>query len=200
VILPEVRGTDEIGQAEAMTQPPHPPYGPAPVARRRRPSAWWFVVGGALVVAAVVAGVSLFVLTLGGFLDSDATVRADGRTETVRLDGDERRMLWTDDAHAQQCEVVDAATGEGVKTSPVTGNFTRSEGDDDWTGAATFDAASGTVEVTCTGDGTVIVGPAPAIDSFVLGLLATIFVPLFLGGGGLVVLIVTGVLFATGRP
>jgi hypothetical protein len=183
-----------------MTQPPTPPYGPAPVARRRRPSAWWFVVGGALVVAAIVAGVSLFVWTLGGFLDSDATVPADGQAATVRLDGDERRMLWTNDAYAQRCEVVDPATGDAVPTRPVTGNFTRSEGDDDWTGRATFDPGSGTVEVTCTGDGTVIVGPAPAIDSFVLGLLATIFVPLLLGGGGLVVLIVTGVLFATGRP
>ncbi len=170
------------------------------MARRRRPSTWWFVVGAALLVAAVVAGVSLFVWTLGGFLDSDATVRADGRTATVSLEGDERRMLWTDDAYAQECEVVDPETGDAVPTRPVTGNFTRSEGGDDWTGQATFDAGSGTVEVTCTGDGTVIVGPAPAIDSFVLGLLATIFVPLFLGGGGLVVLIVTTVLFASGRP
>lgn len=183
-----------------MTTPPTPPYGAPPPKRRRRPSAWWFVVGGGLVVVAIVAFVGLFAWTLTGFLDTDATVDADGRPETVRLEGDDRRMLWLQDDVAQTCGVADPDTGDEIPTRTVTGDFTRSEGDDGWTGALTFGPGSGRVEITCTGGGTAIVGPAPAIGSFVTGLLATIFVPLLLGGTGLVVLIVTGVLFATGRP
>ncbi|MDP2772840.1 MAG: hypothetical protein Q8O61_04710, partial [Nocardioides sp.] len=91
-------------------------------------------------------------------------------------------------------------TGDDVPTRSVSGDFERSDDDGSWTGAFTFDPGSGSVDVTCTGGGTVVIGPAPAIGSFVVGLLATILVPLLLGGGGVVVLIVTGVLFATGRP
>jgi hypothetical protein len=183
-----------------MTQPPTPPYGGVAPARRRRPSAWWFVVGGGLVLTAVVAGVGLFVWTLAGFLDSDATLDADGGTHAVRVDGDERRMLWTDDDFTQSCQLLDSRSDEVVDTDPVRGSFTRSEGGAHWTGQSTFDPGSGELEVTCSGGGSVIIGPAPAKDSFVLGLLATIFVPLLLGGSGLVILIVTGILFATGRP
>lgn len=183
-----------------MTQPPTPPYDARPRERRRRPSGWWFVVGGVLVLVAIVAFVALFAWTLTGFLDTDAKVAADGRAETVRLEGDDRRMLWLEDGLSQTCVVTDPASGEEVATRSVTGDFSRSEGDTGWTGSVTFAPGSGSVEVTCTGGGSVVVGPAPAIGSFVVGLLATILVPLLLGGSGVVVLIVTGVLFATGRP
>ena len=176
-----------------------PPYDAAPPRGARRPSAWWFAVGGALVVLAATAGAILFVWTLSGFLDADARVPADGTSHTVALDGDERRMLWTEDGLEQSCQVVQD-DGREVTQRPVTGSFTRSEDGRDWTGASTFDVGSDSVvSVTCTGGGKVVIGPAPAVDSFVLGLLATIFVPLLLGGSGLVVLIVTGVLFAI-RP
>ena len=199
-ILPEVHGADEIGHSGVVTQPPTPSYDAPPPARRRRPSAWWFAVGGALVVAAIVAFVALFAWTLSGFLDTDATVDADGKPETVRLDGDERRMLWLQDGETQTCFVTDPDTGDDVATRKVTGDYTRSNGGSGYTGVVTFAPGSGSVELTCSGGGTVLVGPAPGIGSFVLGLLATIFVPLFLGGTGVVVLIVTGVLFANGRP
>ncbi len=190
-----------------MTHPPVPPDDgarpaapPPPAPRRRRPSGWWFALGGTLLVAALVTFVALFAWTLAGFLDTDATVRADGQPTTVRLEGDDRRMLWLDDDLDQSCDLVDPATGQPVATRPVSGSFTRADGAEEWTGLLTFAPGSGTVEVTCVGAGSVLVGPAPAIGSFVGGLLATILVPLFLGGCGLVVLIVTGVLFATGRP
>lgn len=183
-----------------MTQPPTPPYGAPPRERRRRPSAWWFAVGGTLVLVAIVVFVAVFAWTLTGFLDTDATVDADGRPETIRLEGDDRRMLWLQDGVAQTCTVADPDTGDEVPTRSVGGDFNRSEGGTDWTGSVTFASGSGSVEITCTGGGTVIVGPAPAIGSFVVGLLATIFIPLLLGGTGVVILIVTGVLFATGRP
>ena len=158
------------------------------------------MVGGALVLAAIVSFVALFAWTLTGFLDTDATVDANDRPEAVRLEGDDRRMLWLEDGLAQSCVVTDPDTGDDVPTRSVSGDFERSEDDTGWTGAVTFAPGSGSVDVTCTGGGTVVIGPAPAIGSFVVGLLATILVPLLLGGGGVVVLIVAGVLFATGRP
>ena len=150
-------------------------------------------------MTAIVAFVGLFAWTLTGFLDTDATIRADGDARTVELEGDERRMLWLEDGYEQTCEVTDD-DGVAVDTRPVGGDFTRSDGSGDWTGSVTFDPPSATVGVTCDGEGSVILGPAPAIGSFVGGLLATILVPLLLGGLGVAVLIVTGVLFATGRP
>ena len=183
-----------------VTPPRTPPYDAPPPVRRRRPSGWWFAVGGVLVVVAIATFVALFAWTLTGFLDTDATVDADGRPETVRIDGSDRRMLWLEDGLSQTCVVADPDTGDEIPTRPVNDDFTRSEGDTGWTGSVTFAPGSGRVEVTCTGGGTVVVGPAPAIGSFVTGLLATILVPLLLGGAGVVVLIITGVLFATGRP
>ena len=183
-----------------VTQPPTPSYDAPPPARRRRPSAWWFLAGGALVVAAIVAFVALFAWTLTGFLDTDATVDADGQAETVRLEGDERRMLWLQDGQTQTCSITDPDTGDDVPTREVTGEYGRTNDGDGFSGVATFAPGSGTVEVSCSGGGTVLIGPAPGIGSFVLGLLATIFVPLLLGSAGVVILIVTGVLYASGSP
>src|SRR3546814_11219707 len=70
-----------------------------------------------------------------------------------------------------------------------------------WVGTWRFDPGSGHLEVTCTASAwhppsTVEIGPAPRIGSFVVGLLATIFVPLFLGLAGVAVLLVTGILWS----
>ncbi|MCD4524775.1 hypothetical protein [Nocardioides sp. cx-173] len=180
------------------------PYGAPPAAPRTRPSAWWFAVGGALVLAAVGAGTALFVWTLSGFLETDATVRADGQPHRISVPTDQDRMLWFDDTVTYpDCRVVDARTEEEIPLRSVSGDFRREVGSADWLGVHLVDPGSGDLEVTCQGahEGAVVeIGPAPAVDSFVFGLLATVFVPLLLGGAGLVVLIVTGVLFAIGRP
>lgn len=192
-----------------MSQPTPPPYG-APIPprqtaqqpqRRRRPSGWWFVVGGGLVVAAVAVGIGLFVWTISAFLSTDATIDADGRPHEVSVGADGERMLWLEDGFDQRCEIVDRATGKPMVLRPVGGDFTRSDGSGDFGGAARFDPGSGQLRVTCEGsDGTVLIGPAPRIGAFVGGVFAMILIPLALGMLGLLVLIVTGVLFTTGAP
>ena len=188
-----------------MTIPPVPPYAgpprpPAPP-RRRRPSAWWFALGGGLLVAALVIGILLFVLTLKGFLETNAEVGADGRPHSVTVGTDGDRMLWLEEGYGQQCAIVDQETGQPVDTSPTGGDFNRSDVSGEWHGALKFDPGSGHLEVTCTNsEGVVLIGPAPHIAGFAGGILATILVPLLLGGVGVVALIVTTVLFATGAP
>jgi hypothetical protein len=158
------------------------------------------VLGAALVVAAVGAFVGLFVWTLSGFLDTDATIDADGQPHQVSVGTDRDRMLWLEDGFGQQCRVVDRATGEMIPLDPVGGSYDRSDGSGEWHGASRFDPGSGDLEVTCgPAEGSVLIGPAPRIGSFVIGILATILVPLALGLTGLIILIVTGILFAV-RP
>lgn len=177
----------------------YPPGHPAPVTRRR-PSAWWFGVGIALLVGAAAAGVGLFWWTLSAFLDTDATIDADGRPHPVSVDTDGDRMLWLEDGFGQDCEVVDRATGDPITLRPVSGSLERSDGSGSWRGSGRFDPGSGRLEITCTGsEGAVIVGAAPRVGSFVGGILATVLVPLTLGLAGTAVLIVTGVLW-TSRP
>lgn len=194
-----------MGHREAMSQSAPPPYG-APVPpqqppRRRRPRWWWFVVGGALVGTAIAVGIGLFVWTISAFLSTDATVDADGRSHEVSVGVDGERMLWLEDGFGQSCEIVDRATGQPVALRPVGGEFTRSDGAGDFGGAARFDPGSGRLQVTCTGsEGAVLIGPAPRIGAFVGGIFAMILIPLGLGTLGLLVLIVTGVLFVTGAP
>ncbi|WP_341924392.1 hypothetical protein [Nocardioides psychrotolerans] len=192
-----------------MTQPPQPPYGgqqpyvaPPPPPRRRRPSGWWFALGGAMVVGAIVAFIGLLVWTLTGFMDVDARITADDTPQSVVVDTESDVLLWADpSAPDLDCVVVDTSTGSEVRGRSPGGSFTRSLDGREWEGVARYDAGSGRLEVTCPAAlGEVEVGPAPAIGSFVGGIFATILVPLVLGGLGLVVLIVTGVLFATGRP
>lgn len=188
-----------------MTQPPTPPYDARSGERRRRPSGWWFVVGGVLVAVAIGTFLALFVWTLSGFLKTDATVEADGRPHEVTVPTDRDRMMWFDETVTYpDCRVVDLRSGEEIRLRSVSGDFRRNNGTaGDMVGVHQFDPGSGRLEVTCdgvSGRTFVDIGPAPAVGGFVAGLLATILVPLLLGGSGVVVLIVTGVLFATGRP
>jgi hypothetical protein len=183
--------------------PPPPPYGapPPPPPRRPRPSGWWFVLGGGLILAGVAIGVGLFVWTLRGFLHTDATVPADGRQHAVSVGTNGDRVLWVHPFDPARCVIADAATGEEVAYSPMTGTFTRSHGSGEWVAESRFDPGSGDLRVICArSGGPVEIGPAPRIGSFVAGLLGTILFPLVLGAIGLVVLIVTAVKFASGAP
>jgi len=191
-----------------MTQLP-PPYGP-PLAPRPpakpRPSAWWFGVGIALILSAVAAGIGLFVWTLSAFLETDVEVVRDGEPHAVELSSGDDQMLWTYDFESQpSCRVVDRVSGEEIELRRPGGEFRRNAGTaGDWVGTWRFDPGSGDVEVTCSADSsrppsTVEIGPAPRISSFVVGILATILVPLALGLAGLIVLLVTGILWSL-RP
>lgn len=176
------------------------PPGQPPLPPKKRPSWWWFVVGGGLIVAAIVAGVGLFIWTLSGFLDTDAKVAADGDPHQVSVGTDGERMLWLEDGFGQQCSIVDRSTGDEIPLHRVSATYDRSDPSGDWSGFARFDPGSGDLEVTCAASaGAVLIGPAPRIGNFVAGVLATIFVPLFLGLAGLAILIVTGIFFVS-RP
>jgi len=181
------------------------PYFTAPP-RKPRPSGWWFALGGVLIVAAVAAGVGLFIWTLSGFLQTDATVQADGEPHRVSVGTDGDRMLWFDETTTppDECVVVDTATGEELPLEAVSGEYRRSNGTmGDWVGRYRFDPGSGELEITCSGRydrARVEIGKAPQIASFVGGIIAAIVIPLVLGGAGLVVILVTGILFATRGP
>ncbi len=179
-----------------VTASPFPPPKP-------RPRAWWFVVGAVLIVVGAGVGVALFVWALVGFLDTDARVPADGRSHEVVVGTDGERMLWLQQGYAQECQVQDTATGSEVHMRPVSGNFTRSENAYTWIGAYRFDPGSGQLAVTCGSAGSlpsqVLIGPAPRIGSFVVGLVAGIVLPLVLGGAGFLIIVVTTILWVT-RP
>lgn len=178
---------------------PTPPRTPAKV----RPSAWWFALGGGLLAAAVASGIALFAWTLSGFLSTDASVPADGAPHRVAVEHDDDLMLWADETTvAPACTVIDLATGTTVAQREPAGEFRRQVGGDgDWLGVAVVDGGVEDLEVTCeqlsTPPSAVEIGPVPSLGSFGLGLAATIVVPLVLGGLGLVVLLVTGILWST---
>jgi len=188
-----------------MTWPPSP-YAPAPPPKPR-PSAWWFGLGIALILGAVAAGVGIFWWTLAPLLHSDAEVPRDGQAHVVELSSDGDQMLWTYDFEAEPvCHVVDPGSGDEVPLRAPGGEFRRHDGGTagDWVGTWRFDPGSARVEVTCSPSGgeppsTVEIGAAPRIGSFVVGLLAAIFVPLALGLAGVAVLLVTGILWSL-RP
>jgi hypothetical protein len=178
---------------------PTPPRTPT----RVRPSAWWFALGGGLLVAAVVSGFALFAWTLSGFLSTDSSVPVDGAPHPVAVEHDDDLMLWADETVVTPtCTVVDVATGTTLPQRRPTGEFRRSvDGEGDWLGVAVVDGGVNELQVTCeqpsTPVATVEIGPVPHLGSFGLGLAATIVVPLLLGGLGLLVLLVTGILWST---
>jgi hypothetical protein len=178
-----------------------PGYGLPPGPKKRRPSAWWFALGGGLLVAAIAVGVGLVVWALSDYFDVDATVEGDGQTHAVTLSGQEERMVWQHPAEPVECQIVDAATGTGVETRPVTETYTRSGGSGEWEGIRLFDPGSGDLEVTCSEQGGPIqIGVAPDLGRIGGGVLAGVLGSVVLGGLGLIVLVVTGILFATRGP
>ncbi|GAB2880679.1 hypothetical protein [Nocardioides pacificus] len=161
-------------------------------------------MGAALLVLAAVAGVGLFVWTLVGFTETDTAVPADGETHTVTVPSEGDRMLWYDESRVRpECIVEDAATGESLTLRSPGGSFTRGDGSASWRAFHRFDPGSGELVVTCTSsasDAEVEIGPAPRVATLVGGILATLLVPVLLGGIGLIVLVITAVRFATGDP
>jgi hypothetical protein len=188
---------------DGVSTPGYPPYGaPPPPQKRRRPSAWWFVLAVGLMVAGVAVGVTVLVLTIKGFTETDATIAADGQPHQVTVETDQERMVWVDDSEPASCTIVDTETGAEVSyTGSPDASYTKSTGGRDWEGDRTFEPGSGDLEVTCDESGGPIqIGPAPDFGDFFGGLALGIFLPFFLGGVGFLLLIVLAVLFATGRP
>lgn len=180
-----------------------PSYGvpAAPKPRRRRPSRWWLVSG--LLMLVVGAGLSLgaLVLTIKGFTDVEATVRADGTTETLSLDADTSYLIWVHPDEPDACTVVQA-DGRQIGTSGLGAtSYTRDIGSEAWEGDRTFESGSGDIEVTCAADGGPIqIGPEPHVHTVVGGILLGLLLPILVGAAGFVVLVVVGILYAIGEP
>lgn len=173
--------------------------GPPPSTRKPRPSAWWFAVGAGLVALAIGIGVTALVLTITRFTETDATVGAGERAEVTV--GTEQKLAWIDTLEPARCGLTEAGSGEPVATTPPTASYTKSYGGREWVGRALFTSSTGAVVVDCSDSpGPVQVGPAPQIGGFLGGLAVGILVPLALGSLGLVVLVVTAVLFASRPP
>ena len=189
-----------------MSQPPNQPYGAhppppyaAPPPRRPRPRARWFVVGGVLLVLAPVAFVGALLLTLRPLMAEDAVFAADGQSHQVRLPAGEERAIYVDGASADTtCEVTDGA-GDPVDLRSPGGDFTYNE----WEATAVFDTGDGDTTFTCTGsDPTdrVRIASVPSVGGLIGGVVGAVLLPLLLGLAGLITLVVTGVLWATGAP
>jgi hypothetical protein len=186
-------------------QPPYgglPPYGgrptyPAPP-RRQRPRVVWFVVGGILLVLAPVIFVGAIFTVLRPLTQEDAVFAADGQAHQVSVDSGEERALFKESGSAVQC-VATNGSGTDVEFRRVSGSFTYNE----WKAVARFDTGDGDLTFTCnsgSGSDRVRIAQLPSTGGFIAGILIGVIVPLLLGLVGIVMLIITGILWATGAP
>ena len=181
-----------------MTQS-HPTAGfpGQPQPTKYRPRARWWVIGGVLLVLAPIVFVASLFTVLAPLFREDAVFAADGQPHQVSVTAGEERALFTPQGSAAQCSATDGS-GADVALRCVGGDFTVNE----WQAVARFDTGDGELTFTCDGGGMtgeVRIGSLPSGSTFVVGLLVGILVPLALGTAGLVVLVVTGVLYAS-RP
>jgi hypothetical protein len=157
------------------------------------------VIGGVLLVLAPVVFVGALFLTLRPLMAEDAVFASDGRPHQVDLPAGEERALYLDSAFADTgCEVVDGS-GAPVDLRPVGGEFTYNE----WEATDRFDTGDGDLTFTCSGsDPTdrVRIASIPSVGGLIGGVVGAVVLPLLLGLAGLVTLVVTGVLWATGAP
>lgn len=186
------------GRLSRMTQTPPPPgYAGPPQPTKYRPRARWWVIGGVLLVLAPVVFVASLFTVLSPLFREDAVFAADNQPHVVELPAGEERALFTPQGSTVSCSSTDGS-GADVELRSVGGDFTVNE----WQAVARFDTGDGEVTFQCQGaepTGDVRVGSLPSGGAFVVGLLVGILVPIVLGGAGLVVLIVTAVLYAS-RP
>jgi hypothetical protein len=186
-------------------QPPYggqPPYGaPPPYAappKKPRPRALWFVVGGVLLVLAPLVFVGALFSVLRPLTQEDAVFRADETPITVELPANEERAVFNDPSEPADCTAVDGS-GQEIEFRSVTGEFTYNE----WTAVGRFDTGDGEVTFECGGTSPaseIRIAQLPSTGTFIAGLLVGLIVPLVLGLVGIVILIVTGVLWATRPP
>ncbi len=186
-------------------QPPYggqPPYGPPPPygapPKKPRPRAVWFVVGGVLLALAPIIFVGALFSVLRPLTQEDAVFGVDETPVQVDLPAHEERAVFFEDLSGGQCNAVDG-TGAAIDFRSVTGDFTYNE----WTAAARFDTGDGDVTFTCqgaTGSEQVRIAQLPSTGTFVAGLLVGVLAPIILGLVGLLILVITGVLWATRPP
>jgi hypothetical protein len=157
------------------------------------------VIGGVLLVLAPIVFVGALFLTLRPLMAEDAVFAADGKAHQVDLPAGEERAIYLDSAFADTaCEVTDGA-GDPVDLRSPGGDFTYNE----WTATDRFDTGDGNLTFTCTGSDPadrVRIASVPSVGGLIGGVVGAVLLPLLLGLAGLVVLVVTGILWATGAP
>jgi hypothetical protein len=188
--------------SEYPPPPPQQPYGGQPPyaapPKKPRPRAVWFVVGGVLLVLAPVVFLGAIFTVLRPLTQEDAVFRVDETPMQVDLPAGEERAIFYEGASLAQCNATDGS-GAPIEFRSVTGEFTLNE----WTAAARFDTGDGNVTFSCnseSGSDEVRIAQLPSTTTFVAGLLVGILVPLLSGLVGLIILIVTGILWATRPP
>lgn len=150
----------------------------------------------------IVSFIALLVLTLGRATTTDVTGQLGPQGEAIlTVPTDERRMLFlAADGAGARCQLVTREgrplelTRSGVSTTVTVGGV-------QWHGIGTFTSPDSEVLAVCDAlPGTGYRVGEPLGAAFFGGLAATILVPMALGGLGLIVLLVTAVLWFTRAP
>ncbi|WP_161962364.1 hypothetical protein [Nocardioides speluncae] len=125
-----------------------------------------------------------------------------GEAVSVTSPAHQKRMLFVDKSASSDpdCTVIDG-TGSARDLEELGVRVTVDNGDGVWRGLASFDSGDGDLTVTCTGEAETLmrIGP-PAGPIDVLKVMFPIFGSLVLGGIGGLILVVTGIRYATRRP
>lgn len=180
-----------------VTSEPGPPVPPARPAPKPPPSLWWFAGPVVMLVLAVGVGIAFFVGTLRSVTEVYAEVPADGEPHLVSVDPDDRVTLLLPVGTLAQCRVTDTAGAE-LPVEDHSGSFTITTRGREWEAAGWFDPrVADEVAVACPrtpGIESFLVAPYVRIGGFVVRILATVLVPLVVGGAGALWLVVLAVL------
>lgn len=184
-------------------QPPHqPPNQLGQPPRKPRPRVVWFVVGGTLLLLAPIVFAAALFATLRPLTQSDGVFPADGAPHQVTVDAGERRAIFVPaGGFTSDCTVVDGSDQE-LTLRPVQGTFTTTSDGQEFSAVARFESGDGQLTITCAGldQHLVRIGQIPSAGSLFTGIGIGIAAPIVLGTTGLIILIVTGILFATRPP
>lgn len=150
-----------------------------------------------MVVVGLVGGGVVLALTVQDFTEVQARVEAG---ETARLDVQpgQEYLLWGQPGDLPSCTVTEPGTSDPIPDQALFNTeYTRGT----WEGMATIEPATSRIEIACDSRyGPLEIGEKPSIAGFAGGLVAGIAMLGILGGGGIVLLIVIGILYATGAP
>jgi len=151
-----------------------------------------------MIVVGLGLGAATLVLTIKGFTDIDAHVNADGRPHQVSVDDSQTYLLWGRPSDPSDCVVRDGQTGGSlVRVGLGSTSYTRGS----WEGLDTIEPIGESVEITCSeAGGDLEIGEKPSLRTFAGGLALGVGIPIVLGGAGFVMLLIIGILFATGAP
>lgn len=168
---------------------------------RRRPSKLWFVLGGVLILLSLPLLAVGMIRTMNNMAETDSTFFV-GEAAPVTSPAHQDRMLFVDKSASSDpdCTIVDG-TGAVRDLEDLGVRVTVDNGDGAWRGLARFDSGDGDLTVTCAGrvDTLMRIGP-PAGPIDVLKVMFPLFGSLALGGIGGLILVVTGILYATRSP